>query len=112
MAWRLDLLDRFRQPERTGGGSGIALFHRLHWVLLGLSAATVFVVVLGSYGLRCFRQSPTNSVFLVRQELAAEGQFDRSPLRSGWRSIAMSKSMALMMPSPNSSWISSFQVVP
>src|SRR6516165_9564373 len=83
MAWRLDLLDRFRQPERTGGGSGTALFHRLHWVLLGLSAATVFVVVLGSYGLRCFRQSPTNSVFLIRQELAAQGELDAVALGIG-----------------------------
>lgn len=38
--------------------------------------------------------------------------FTRSPFWSGWRSMVMSKSMADMMPSPNSSWISSFQVVP
>ena len=38
--------------------------------------------------------------------------FTRSPFWSGCRSSPMSKSIALMMPSPNSSWISSFQVVP
>ena len=38
--------------------------------------------------------------------------FTRSPFWSGWRSRVMSKSIALMIPSPNSSWISSFQVVP
>lgn len=88
MAWKLDLWDRFRQPEfwwmhmmvllwlvfaavlfvaeplgldrwlqqreRTGAGSGIGLLHRLHWVLLGLSAVTVFVAVLGSYGASLF----------------------------------------------------------
>ena len=38
--------------------------------------------------------------------------FTRSPFWSGCRSRVMSKSMALMMPSPNSSWIISFHVVP
>src|SRR5262249_16008592 len=35
-----------------------------------------------------------------------------SPFGSGLRSIVISKSMALIMPSPNSSWINSFHVVP
>ena len=36
----------------------------------------------------------------------------RSPFGSAWRSIAMSKSIADMMPSPNSSSISAFQAGP
>jgi hypothetical protein len=36
----------------------------------------------------------------------------RSPFGSGCRTMSMLKSMALMIPSPNSSWISSLIVVP
>lgn len=36
----------------------------------------------------------------------------RSPFWSGCRSNTMPKSIPLMIPSPNSSWIMSFQVVP
>ncbi len=36
----------------------------------------------------------------------------RSPVWSGWRSSVMSKSIARMMPSPNSSSISTFHVAP
>jgi hypothetical protein len=43
------------------------------------------------------------SVLLIREEFAAEGQLDAIAFGSGWRSIDMSKSMVLMMPSPNSS---------
>ncbi len=36
----------------------------------------------------------------------------RSPFGSGSRAMSMEKSMALMMPSPNSSWMSALSVVP
>ena len=49
---------------------------------------------------------------LYGRNLPLRVSLTRSPFGSGWRSIAMSKSIALMMPSPNSSWINSFQVVP
>ena len=38
--------------------------------------------------------------------------FTRSPLGSGTREISIEKSIALMMPSPNSSWISDLIVMP
>ena len=58
-------------------------------------------------------QSRSDSQYsLYGRNLPLRVSLTRSPFGSGWRSIAMSKSMALMMPSPNSSWISSFQVVP
>ncbi len=43
-----------RQRERMVPGSGFAALHKLHWVLLGLGAATVFAAVLGSYGASVF----------------------------------------------------------
>jgi hypothetical protein len=38
--------------------------------------------------------------------------FTRSPFGSGSRVMSIEKSIALMMPSPNSSWINSLIVVP
>jgi type III restriction enzyme len=49
---------------------------------------------------------------LYGKNLPDSTTFTRSPLGSGWRTMSMEKSMALMMPSPNSSWISSLMVVP
>jgi hypothetical protein len=43
-----------RQRERMVPGSDFAALHKLHWVLLGLGAATVFAAVLGSYGASVF----------------------------------------------------------
>jgi uncharacterized membrane protein len=43
-----------RQRERMTPDRSFAAFHKLHWVLLGLSAATVFAAVLGAYGTSLF----------------------------------------------------------
>jgi uncharacterized membrane protein len=43
-----------RRQERAAPGSGFARLHRVHWVLLGLSAVTVVGAVLGSYGTSLF----------------------------------------------------------
>src|ERR1700674_2980856 len=51
-------------------------------------------------------------VSLLRQEFAAHTTFTRSPFGSGSRWMSMVKSIALMMPSPNSSWINALSVVP
>ena len=58
------------------------------------------------------RNAAAVTVIAVGQELARMVILTRSPFGLGRRSISRSKSMADMMPSPNSSWISSFQVVP
>ena len=49
---------------------------------------------------------------LYGRNLPDSTTFTRSPFGSAWRSMSMLKSIALMMPSPNSSWISSLMVVP
>ena len=49
---------------------------------------------------------------LYGKNLPDNTTFTRSPLGSGVRTMSMLKSIALMMPSPNSSWISSLMVVP
>ncbi|MFM2074192.1 MAG: hypothetical protein RJB34_497 [Pseudomonadota bacterium] len=55
---------------------------------------------------------PPDQYCLYGKNLPDSTTFTRSPLGSGWRTMSMLKSMALMMPSPNSSWISSLMVVP
>ena len=50
--------------------------------------------------------------FLYLRNLPVITIFTRSPFGSGSRDRSRSKSIALMMPSPNSSWISAFKVVP
>ncbi len=50
--------------------------------------------------------------FRYARNLPCMVTFTRSPFGSGSFSTSISKSIALMMPSPNFSWISSFSVVP
>src|SRR5262249_19617676 len=58
------------------------------------------------------RQEAVYQYSLYGRNLPLRVSLTWSSFGSGWRSIVMSKSIALMMPSPNSSWINSFQVVP
>lgn len=45
---------RLRERERAVPDAGFAALHRVHWVLLGLSAVAVLGAVLGSYGTSLF----------------------------------------------------------
>jgi hypothetical protein len=59
------------------------------------------------------RANSFNMSYIIGQELARHDDFDPVTLGgSGSRLISIEKSIALIMPSPNSSWINSLIVVP
>jgi len=57
-------------------------------------------------------RQPSNQYILYGRNLPFSTIFTRSPFGSSTREISIEKSIALMMPSPNSSWIRDLIVMP
>ena len=97
---------RHHRPEKTTAGVGAGVRPRYPW------PRASFADSRAQPGRTPGQAAKTGQYLRYGKNLPCIVTFTRSPLGSGRRSRLISKSIALMIPSPNSSWISSFQVLP